>query len=412
VPGPPLFRSEDAENASSLLADVKERAEHVMVVDLERNDLGVVSEPGSIVVDPLYRVLTTPYCHQLVSCVRGMLRDEVTVGELLDACFPCGSVTGAPKRSAMRIASELETGARGSYCGSILVAMPGVLDSSVLIRTLEGHGELEARWGAGAGITSESDPAFEWLETLLKASPAIGDLAPSVALRETMRVQAGEVPLLDYHLARLAMGGCGASVLARVRSRVASLMEAPSRIEAGRLSVTVTTDGSVAAGTSEERSSLSVAGGPRLASVAIDRCPELPQRAAKPASRRFWDVAHRRARALGADQAALVSDDGRLIDGSTANIWIVRSGRLVTPLAPPAVAGVAREVVLDLSQALGLGVDEREVLAGELDSADEVFLSNAYGGVVAVRGRGGQITERVRSAFEMELARRAGASAR
>ena len=127
----------DAASARELLGDAKERAEHIMVVDLERNDLGRVCVPGTVHVDPLYEVVPTPYCHQLVSTVRGELRSDVGFGEVLQATFPCGSVTGAPKMAAMRIISELECSARDAYCGALLVAMPGEMDSSVLIRTLE-----------------------------------------------------------------------------------------------------------------------------------------------------------------------------------------------------------------------------------------------------------------------------------
>lgn len=163
----------DAALAAELLGDEKERAEHVMVVDLERNDLGRVAEPGSVVVDPLYEVVPTPYCHQLVSTVHARLRDDATVGDLLEATFPCGSVTGAPKLAAIRIAAEFERSPRGAYCGALFVAIPGEIDSSVLIRTLEfaQDGPGQARWGAGCGITIDSDDDAEWDELELKASP-------------------------------------------------------------------------------------------------------------------------------------------------------------------------------------------------------------------------------------------------
>jgi len=92
---------------------------------------------------------------------------------LLDSTFPCGSVTGAPKLSAMRIIEELETGSRGAYTGALLVATPGRLDSSVLIRTLEYRPDGSAVWGTGCGITADSDPMAEWHEARLKASPVL-----------------------------------------------------------------------------------------------------------------------------------------------------------------------------------------------------------------------------------------------
>ncbi len=384
----------DAAMASELLSDPKERAEHVMVVDLERNDLGRVCETGTVTVDPLYEVVATPYCHQLVSRVRGVLRPGMTFAELLEAAFPCGSVTGAPKVAAMRIAAELEASPRGAYCGSLMVAVPGELDSSVLIRTLEYRGGARAgsgvAWGAGCGITHDSLPAAEWLESLLKASPALGDGLPEVALRETARVAAGAVPLLDHHLARLASGGCGPTVLAKVREAVAGALERWGTRGPGRLSVTVTPDGEALAGVSGEPSSLAVEGGPRLVAVEVAGPPGLPLGAAKPAARRAWDRAHRAARLKGGDQAMLVGPGGAVIDGSTASVWIREGRRLLTPPAPPAVAGVMRAVVFDLAPGCGFGARAEPLTAARVWAADEVFLTNAYGGIVPVRERDGE----------------------
>lgn len=163
----------DTALASELASSEKERAEHVMIVDLERNDLGRVCEPGSILADPLFEIIATPYCHQMVSAVSGRVRRDAGLPELLAATFPCGSVTGAPKIAAMRTIDELERSSRGAYTGSLVVATPGELDSSVLIRTAEYVGG-QVSWGTGAGITVESDPAEEWAETILKASPFLG----------------------------------------------------------------------------------------------------------------------------------------------------------------------------------------------------------------------------------------------
>ncbi len=392
----------DAVAAAELSADDKELAEHVMVVDLERNDLGMVCATGSVHVDPLYEVVATPYCHQLVSSVRGILRHEATFAELLAATFPCGSITGAPKRAAMRVIGELEATQRGAYCGALLVAIEGELESSVLIRTLEASSDgSHAVWGTGCGITHDSIPAAEYLELLLKASPVLGDLPPSTALRETMRVVHGRVPLLERHLERLATGGCGPSTLARVRAAVARELVGADRDAAyARLGVTVTPDGAAAAGLTAHPSSLSVDGGPVVAPVEIPAPLDLPTGAAKPASRRFWDRAHRRAAFSRAHQALLHTPDGILVDGSTANVWLVRAGELLTPPAPPAIAGVARGLVFDLADELGIPAREQTLTLADFAAAEEVALSNAVGGFVAVRGRGGAITARIAQAVE------------
>jgi para-aminobenzoate synthetase component I len=168
-----LDTAADADAIRDLATSEKERAEHVMVVDLERNDIGRACAPGSVCVPRLMRVETTPYCHQMVSSVEGVLPASASASELLAATFPCGSVTGAPKRSAMAHIARLECGGRAEYTGSLVVAMPGRLDSSVMIRTaVIAEGRL--RYGVGCGITVDSDPAAEWEETLVKALPLLG----------------------------------------------------------------------------------------------------------------------------------------------------------------------------------------------------------------------------------------------
>ncbi len=382
---------EDQALAAELTASAKERSEHVMIVDLERNDLGRVCEPGTIGVDPLFGVFATPYCHQMVSRVYGTLRLGASVGEVLQATFPCGSVTGAPKIAAMRKIAELEASPRSAYTGSLVVAVPGAIDSSVLIRTAEYAGGM-VRWGAGGGITIDSDPAEEWLETLLKASPFLGDGTPSVGLREMCRVVSSGVPLISRHLARLAGGGCGPTALGRVRSAIAAAVDGGCPAPVGRLGVTVLPEGEVTAEADSRPSALDVEGGPVVAFVACDP-PSLPPGGAKPAARAVYDKALDTARAQGADMAVLVDRDGRVFDAATANVWVVIGGRLLTPPTPPAVDGVGRGVVLDAAYSLGIEVAEvPNLLPADLADADEVFVSNALAGVVPVRGRGGPVT--------------------
>lgn len=365
----------------------KERAEHVMIVDLVRNDLGRVCRPGSVTVNPLFEVVTTLYCHQMVSSVSGCLQQSASLSAILESTFPCGSVTGAPKIAAMRIIDELEESPRAAYTGALVVAIPGEVDSSILIRTAE-YSEGLARWGTGGGITADSDAAEEWLETELKASPFLGDCVPDVALQETCRVVDGHVPLLPRHLARLAAGGCGPSLLARVRECIADAIES-QRTPLDRLSVTVDSAGHVRAEPSSTPSSLDVAGGVIVTPV-ISETPSLPPGAAKPMQRDVWDRAQREAARLGADQALLVDTDGRVIDGATASVWIRVGTRLLTPPAPPAVDGIARGVVFDHATQCGYEAVECVLSPGDLKTADEVFMSNALAGVVPVRGRSGR----------------------
>jgi para-aminobenzoate synthetase component 1 len=164
----------DHRMAQELLASVKDRAENVMIVDLMRNDLSRVCLPGSVEVPVLCGLESYASVHHLVSVVRGRLKPGMDALHLLSACFPGGSVTGAPKIRAMEIIHELEPEARGPYCGSILhLGFDGSLRSNIAIRTMVVEGNV-ASVHAGGGITLLSDPQEEYAETLVKAERMLG----------------------------------------------------------------------------------------------------------------------------------------------------------------------------------------------------------------------------------------------
>ncbi|MEM2878840.1 MAG: anthranilate synthase component I family protein [Candidatus Hadarchaeales archaeon] len=162
-------RAEDERVIEELRSDEKERAENLMIVDLMRNDLGRICEFGSVRVPHLFRVETYSTLHQLVSYVSGRLRDDVTIGDVIRATFPPGSVTGAPKRRALEIIEELEPHRRGPYCGAICLFLPdGDFVMSVGIRVV-GVGGGKSYFWSGGGITWGSTPEKEYAETLVKA---------------------------------------------------------------------------------------------------------------------------------------------------------------------------------------------------------------------------------------------------
>jgi para-aminobenzoate synthetase component I len=155
--------------ADELLLSEKDRAENVMIVDLMRNDLSRVCNAKSVHVAELCKVETYAHVKHLVSSVRGRLRENATAFDLLRACFPGGSITGAPKIRAMEIIAELEPTARGAYCGSLgYIGFDGQMDSSILIRTVTAGGGW---WQlpVGGGIVAQSDPLDEYRETWHKA---------------------------------------------------------------------------------------------------------------------------------------------------------------------------------------------------------------------------------------------------
>jgi anthranilate synthase component 1 len=160
---------DDATEMRELAAHPKERAEHIMLIDLERNDLGRVCEAGTVRVDELMSIESYTHVHHIVSNVSGVLRADVTPVGALRAVFPGGTITGVPKFRCMQIIAELEGQGRGAYTGSLgYLGTDGRLDLNILIRTMTLAGE-RLMFRAGAGIVADSDPQRELQETRAKA---------------------------------------------------------------------------------------------------------------------------------------------------------------------------------------------------------------------------------------------------
>lgn len=168
---------QDAKNAEELQHSQKDQAENLMIVDLLRNDLGKVCETGSVQVTQLFALESFSNVHHLVSTVRGKLAAEMTAVDVLRACFPGGSITGAPKLRAMQIIESLEPDARGVYCGAIgYIGFDGNMDMNIPIRTAVYQNQCFDFW-AGGGIVADSELAKEYKETWDKASAMLALIA-------------------------------------------------------------------------------------------------------------------------------------------------------------------------------------------------------------------------------------------
>ncbi|WP_293786289.1 aminodeoxychorismate synthase component I [uncultured Aeromicrobium sp.] len=381
-------------NPAALLASGKDRAENVMIVDLMRNDLGRVAEPGSVEVPSLTRLERHAVWH-LVSDVTA--RTEADDSALLRAAFPPGSVTGAPKIRAMElIADELETTAREAYTGAIGYVSPSAgLELNVAIRTLEFAGDRV--WlGVGGGVVADSDPDDEVAECFVKARPLarvlgarlVDDIAPdaghevdsprpaasvsdpAAGIFTTILVRDGYPHDVDAHIARLSVSArqlYGQDVEAALR-----------RLVAGRVSAK--------RGTQRLRLEVSAAG-----EVAATTAPLEPG----PSSWRL--TPHRLTGGLGAhkwvDRSALPAGGAEplLIDGddvletARASIFVVFDDGLHTPtLDGRILPGTMRARVIERARDRGIPVFERRIRLDELAGASEVFATNALRGLVPV----------------------------
>lgn len=174
---------DDAAVRERLLASSKERAEHIMLIDLERNDLGRICQPGSVRVDELMSVATYAFVHHIESVVSGQLRAGTAPAEVLAALFPGGTITGCPKVRTMQIIRELESGPRGAYTGSLgYINHDGSMDFNILIRSFMLQGD-QLRFRAGAGIVADSHAQRELDETRAKARGLLRSLEAGLVAR-------------------------------------------------------------------------------------------------------------------------------------------------------------------------------------------------------------------------------------
>lgn len=368
---------DDALEVERLKQDPKQRAENLMIVDLIRNDLARVADPGSVSVPALFRVETYPTVHQMVSDVSARLQPSLGIADVLRATFPCGSITGAPKLRAMEIIADVEAAPRGPYTGSIgFFRGQGEAAFNVAIRTLalrdvEGCATL----GLGSGIVADSDPHAEWRECLAKG----GFVAAAQArfdLIETMRFDPEEgMPLLELHLARLSASAAALGFTFdrhELRNRLQHLTfhaERPARVR-----IRLSRGGALAV----ELSGLPASPAGPVA-VAVGPLPVVPadiRLAHKTSDRAFYDQARE---ASGAFEILFTDPDGQLTQGSFTNIFVPHDGKLLTPPSNRArLPGILRQSLIESGEAV-----EREL--GIDDLGGGFFVGNALRGLIPAR---------------------------
>ncbi|MCC2977642.1 aminodeoxychorismate synthase component I [Sphingomonas sp. PL-96] len=367
----------DAAAAAALAADPKQRAENLMILDLLRNDIARVAVPGSVAVPERFVVERYPTVHQMVSGVQGTLAPDCTPGQALAALFPCGSVTGAPKRRAMEVIEAVEGSPRGIYTGAIgRIDADGDASFNVAIRTLHLKPAAQtASLGLGSGVVADSTAAAEWRECHDKGRfLCLGQ--PRFDLIETMAFDPRQgIPLLERHLERLkasarSLGFAFDRHAARNELQAATFrLERPSRVR-----LLLSASGAIA-----------VEAGPlppppeEPVSVAVVPLPVHPadfRLRHKTSDRSFYDAARREA---GCFEVAFLAADGQLTEGSFTSLFVGRGGLLHTPpLSSGLLPGVLRAQLLEEGRAV-------ETPLHPADLAQGFYVGNALRGLIRAR---------------------------
>ena len=396
---PPQQQAENVLRATNLAADPKNRAENLMIVDLLRNDIARVAVTGSVEVPALFEVHRYASVLQMTSTITAQLREDAALADIFDALYPCGSITGAPKRRTMEIIRELEPDARGIYTGAIGWFDPrddgkvGDFCMSVPIRTLtlQAQGEdgvRQGEMGVGAGIVFDSDAQEEYAECKLKARFLTG-LQNEFDIFETMyATPSGGIRHRERHLKRLAASAAYFGFPWDERAANAYMDAASAMLDqehaAYRVRLAISPSGAFAV----QHAPLAPLQEPvrvLLAGEATDSGDLFLRH--KTSVRARYDAAWRDAEAQGAFDTLFFNERGELTEGGRSSVFVRVNGKWLTPpLSSGALPGVMRSVLLDDPE---WNASEAVITRAMLDAADDIVICNALRGAVraTVKGR-------------------------
>ncbi|HEZ3079185.1 TPA: bifunctional anthranilate synthase component I family protein/aminotransferase class IV [Neisseria meningitidis] len=389
---PILGDGQDERRAAELQADPKNRAENVMIVDLLRNDLGKIAQTGTVCVPEPFKVSRFGSVWQMTSTIQAQALPHTSFADILRAAFPCGSITGAPKKMSMQIIESLETEPRGLYTGSIGYLNPcsgglgfeGIFN--VVIRTLSltplSDGIYQGVYGVGSGIVIDSDPAAEYRECGWKAR-FLNELRPDFGIFETLRVENRQCALLDRHLCRLNTAARALNLPLpdgcenQIKQYIAHLPDGSFRVKA-----LLASDG-----ISLSRAVLNRLTDKQRVIISPTILPAQNYlRRFKTTCRTVFDQAWQTAETQGAFDSLFFNSDGILLEGGRSNVFVKHRGQWLTPsLDLDILNGIMRQAVLDEPQKYlqTNQVIETHITQKTLQEAEEIRLSNALRGVFA-----------------------------
>ena len=422
---PILGDGQDERRAAELQADPKNRAENVMIVDLLRNDLGKIAQTGKVCVPEPFKVSRFGSVWQMTSTIQAQALPNTSFADILRAAFPCGSITGAPKKMSMQIIESLETEARGLYTGSIgylnpcsgglgfegtfnvvirtlslkhasasdgIVSGIGGPDSNAQARTagqggatphpFDSNPPYRGVYGVGSGIVIDSDPDAEYRECGWKAR-FLNELRPDFGIFETLRAENGRCALLDRHLCRLKAAAHALNLPLpdgcenQIKQYIADLPDGAFRIKALLSSDGISLSRAVLNRLTDKQRV--------IISPTILPAQNYLHRF-KTTHRALFDQAWQTAETQGAFDSLFFNSDGILLEGGRSNVFVKHRGQWLTPsLDLDILNGIMRQAVLDEPQKYlqTNQVIETHITQKTLQEAEEIRLSNALRGVFA-----------------------------
>lgn len=389
---PILGDGQDERRAAELQTDPKNRAENVMIVDLLRNDLGKIAQTGKVCVPEPFKVSRFGSVWQMTSTIRAQALPHTSFADILRAAFPCGSITGAPKKMSMQIIESLETEARGLYTGSIGYLNPcsGGLGFegtfNVVIRTLSltplSDGIYQGVYGVGSGIVIDSDPDAEYRECGWKAR-FLNELRSDFGIFETLRVENGRCALLDRHLCRLKTSAQALNLPLpdgcenQIKQYITDLPDGAFRVKALLASDGISLSRAVLNHLADKQRV--------IISPAVLPAQNYLRRF-KTTHRALFDQAWQTAETQGAFDSLFFNSDGILLEGGRSNVFVKHRGQWLTPsLDLDILNGIMRQAVLDEPQKYlqTNQVIETHITQKTLQEAEEIRLSNALRGIFA-----------------------------
>ena len=391
---PVLGDGGDEARAQALQADPKNRAENIMIVDLLRNDLGKIATTGGVRVPAPFQVRRFGSVWQMTTAIEAQAKPHTSAADIFRAAFPCGSITGAPKRMSMQIIDALETSPRGLYTGSIGYLKPcssglgfeGTLN--VVIRTLQlkplSDGLYQGTYGVGSGIVADSEAEAEYIECQWKAH-FLNALAPEFGVFETLRAEGGQCALLSLHLERLqeAAAALNLRLPPDAAPQIGRYLQALPDAWPYRVKALLNSDG-----LHLSHAACAPLHGAQYALIAPQALPLHDYlRRFKTTRRAAYDAGWQQAEQQGAFDSLFFNTEGCLLEGGRSNVFVRFGSEWHTPpLSLDILNGVMRRAVLADSQHYlnTAHIFERRITQAQLRQADEIVLCNALRGLIRV----------------------------